>query len=320
MLLTEFSTEAVTAPERIALFEEIASQSHMPFRLRSDCQDDFQARMRTLTLGDLQISALACPHLEVIRTPRLVRQADPEVYQINYLVSAKGHLTQGQCDTGFGSGQLVLTDSSVPLAVKLHAVTGQTWSSITTQIPRSMLSVPEKKVRRLLSVTIPLNEGIGGVLARWLADLNARADELTPADIPVLVSVTTDLLASLLGRGTDGDHSLQVQIHDFIRRHLADPSLSPSGIAAAHQISVRRLYQLFAEEDLTPAAWIRQSRLERCRRDLADANLRTRSIFTIASQWGFVDPAHFSRLFHAAYGTTPREYRHHALQDSCMQG
>jgi AraC-like DNA-binding protein len=33
------------------------------------------------------------------------------------------------------------------------------------------------------------------------------------------------------------------------------------------------------------------------------------SIAQIASHWGFADSSHFSRLFKAHYGRSPREYR-----------
>jgi AraC-like DNA-binding protein len=85
-------------------------------------------------------------------------------------------------------------------------------------------------------------------------------------------------------------------------------------IAAAHQISTRYLHKIFHDQGLTVAGWIRQRRLERCHRDLADPVLRSHPIHAIATRWGFSDSAHFSRLFRAAYGTSPRDYRHLARQ------
>ncbi len=43
----------------------------------------------------------------------------------------------------------------------------------------------------------------------------------------------------------------------------AIPQLSPAAVAAAHHISLRSLHQLFHDEGLTVAGWIRQRRLER---------------------------------------------------------
>ncbi|MEU9872377.1 helix-turn-helix transcriptional regulator [Actinomadura sp. NPDC048021] len=66
---------------------------------------------------------------------------------------------------------------------------------------------------------------------------------------------------------------------------------------------------MFREEGTTVSAWIRERRLEHCRRDLRDPLQLHRPVSAIAAGWGFVDAAHFSRLFKAAYGATPREYR-----------
>ncbi|MEV6342924.1 helix-turn-helix transcriptional regulator [Actinoplanes sp. NPDC051851] len=85
----------------------------------------------------------------------------------------------------------------------------------------------------------------------------------------------------------------------------AGAMLGSAAVAAAHHISVRRLHQLFRHEPLTVAAQIRHDRLERCRDDLAAGR---GTVSAIAARWGFGDPAHFSRLFRAAYGCPPREY------------
>jgi len=78
MVMSEFSTEGVAA-DRFALWEDIAARTHMRNLLRSEDQHDFRARMRVLDLGRLQVSAPAFPHLDVVRTARLIRQGDPEV-------------------------------------------------------------------------------------------------------------------------------------------------------------------------------------------------------------------------------------------------
>jgi AraC-like DNA-binding protein len=71
-------------------------------------------------------------------------------------------------------------------------------------------------------------------------------------------------------------------------------------VAAAHHISLRYQYKLFALEDLTVARLIQQRRLERCRHDLTDAAQATRPVGAIAARWGLTNAGHFSKLFRAA--------------------
>ncbi|MER7794708.1 helix-turn-helix transcriptional regulator [Streptomyces sp. NPDC097640] len=87
------------------------------------------------------------------------------------------------------------------------------------------------------------------------------------------------------------------------------PAQKALTIADAHHISLRHLQQLLAEDDTSPAAWIRHRRLERCRLDLANPRLSARLIQGIAERWGFTNPTHFSRLFRGVYEIPPRNYR-----------
>jgi AraC-like DNA-binding protein len=74
-------------------------------------------------------------------------------------------------------------------------------------------------------------------------------------------------------------------------------------------MSLRSLHQLFHDEGLTVAGYIRQRRLEECRRDLADPALAPRTVAAIAATWGFTNGADFSRAFRNAHGIPPAEYR-----------
>jgi AraC-like DNA-binding protein len=106
--------------------------------------------------------------------------------------------------------------------------------------------------------------------------------------------------------------ALLLQVRGFIERHLGDPGLSPAMIATAHHLSARRLHRLFEPEDLTVAAQIRTQRLEACRRDLADPQLRHLPVHVIAVRWGLPNATHFSRAFKQAFGLSPQDYRQRA--------
>jgi AraC family transcriptional regulator, positive regulator of tynA and feaB len=83
---------------------------------------------------------------------------------------------------------------------------------------------------------------------------------------------------------------------------LADRDLSPATLAKEFNVSVRTLQRAFAEAGDSVASYVRNSRLERARRDVAQGTL---SITEIAARWHFVDGSHFTRAFKARYGHTP---------------
>ncbi|GAB3951009.1 hypothetical protein GCM10027614_52320 [Micromonospora vulcania] len=150
-----------------------------------------------------------------------------------------------------------------------------------------------------------------------------------PADERRLSSLVVDLVAAVLASHLDedgaardaGQRLLQRRIIDFIERRLADQDLSPSVVAAAHNISVRYLHLLFQDQGLTVAGWIRERRLARCRRDLRDPTLAGRSVHAIGARWGYPDATAFSRAFKQAFGIPPGDYRRqHVGAEECADG
>ncbi|MFE1440995.1 helix-turn-helix domain-containing protein [Streptomyces sp. NPDC058739] len=320
MLVNEYRTDTVAAGERWDLWQDIVARTHLPNLLRSAHDADFRAVMRILTLGEVQVAEMAFPDLEVVRTAKAIRRFDPEVYQINCQFKGTGRVAHNGRHSRFAPGDLVIVDSTLPYEAMHTGGPDADYVCVVVTVPRALLPLPPRTLRQVLAVPIPVGRGLGGALYRWLADLAAHAEEFTEADAATLGGVTTDLLTSVLGRALDAEdtmspesrrRALHARALDYIDRNLGDPALSPAGVAAAHRISVRHLHQLFAEEGATPAAWIRQRRLEHCRRDLADPGLRSRPIAALAARWGFQDPAAFSRQFRRAYGVSPRDYRHH---------
>lgn len=326
MVVTELQTENLAPEDRFPSWFEMASKTHLPSRVRIDGDADFQASVRVLNLGEAQVSVLTHPELWSERTAKLVRQCDPEVYQLHLIVSGGGTLAQGGREAVFGAGQFILIDSSHPYRAWRSAQDGRS-ETVVVQFPRASLGLRSSTVGRLATVPFSARGGIGAVLAGHLLELMRNAEDYTEADTAALGGITLDLIAAGCAHQLDAtarlspearQRALSAQVHRFIRDRLGDPALTADLIAAAHQISTRHLYKLFQAQGMTVAAWIRQCRLERCRRDLADPALDSRPIQAIATRWGFIDGAHFSRVFRAAYGTSPRDYRHLARHDDAV--
>jgi AraC-like DNA-binding protein len=156
------------------------------------------------------------------------------------------------------------------------------------------------------------------VFAHHLRTLGRQSDRLDdPRTTELLGTATIALARALIASAAGGDRhtreamadTLLLRVQTYIRTHLTDTRLSPAEIAAAHAVSVRRLYQVFADADLSLEQWIIERRLEGARSELALPESGNRTIAAVARRWSFVDAAHFSRRFREAYGTTPREWR-----------
>ncbi|MDH6577481.1 helix-turn-helix transcriptional regulator [Kitasatospora sp. MAP5-34] len=104
---------------------------------------------------------------------------------------------------------------------------------------------------------------------------------------------------------------LLLRIQSFARSRLADPELGPGMLARHHHISLRYLQKLFKDHGQSPAGWIRNERLSRCRAELRDPRLAHLSVAVIGDRSGLYGASHFSRLFRKRYGVAPGEYRRH---------
>jgi AraC-like DNA-binding protein len=140
---------------------------------------------------------------------------------------------------------------------------------------------------------------------------------ITPTDAPDSIECVIDLVRALYAGPARAEEATRLRtraeilldIQAFIEAHLGDPELDPDQIARASFISTRYLHKLFESEGTSVCRWIRETRLERCRRDLLDSALDDDTILTIASRWGLPGPQHFSRLFRSAYGCSPSDLR-----------
>lgn len=321
LLLNEmvFRSDDVPVPDRFDYWVELLGRSHAPMELHSEYADNFQASQRVLDLGDVTAWSLAFQPLVFRRTPKLIRQSDPETYHLSLVVRGTGAGVWPHRETQYKPYDLLINSSSLPNDV--HSI-GAPVSTVAVEIPKALVPLPRDVARRIVGMPLSAREGMSALLARFLVQLVEDTASYQPADGPRLGMVLTDLTSALFAHLLEaGDglppethrRTLTLRIQAFIREHLHDPHLTPATIAATHHISTSYLHRLFRDEDATVAAWIRRLRLEAARRDLTDPALHALPIHSIATRWGFPRATDFSRAYRAAYGTTPKDYRHQAL-------
>jgi AraC-like DNA-binding protein len=314
------STDGLRAEERLDFWREVSSRTWVPYDLLCEphLEGAFRARLDASEFGPVQATLMTTTPHSVHRTSKLIRQSDPEVFKLGCIVrGGGGMMAQDGRRADFGIGDLVLYDTSRPYLAGLTPDVPAT-QMLLLRFPRSLLPLPSRELRRLSAVRIPGAQGIGALSSQFLLHLARHMHELNPSDTARLSTLTLDVLTAALAHELDADDSvpqpsrhraLIARIHAFIQHNLGDPDLSPASIATAHHISLRQLHKLFHEQGHTVAGWIRERRLQQCRRDLADPRLATRPINAVAARWGFTSPAHFSQAFRSTYGLSPRQFR-----------
>jgi AraC-like DNA-binding protein len=305
--------------EGFECFREFVRTLPEPVEVHSRGGAEFSVGHRYHSLGGVGVADLGTTgrvRMDVRRGPRLVRQSDPECYCL--LISTQGYtgISQDSRDGMLAPGDMGLYDTSRPhhgwRSADGHA------RLLMMTLPHRLVPVHPDTIRDLIAVPMPGNDGVAALVRRMAGELADGAASCTPADGARLAGVAADLVGVLLAHRLDASGSvavdarqrtLMIRIQAFIDQRLADRQLSPGQIAAAHHIGIRTLHRLFHDHGLTVAGWIRQRRLDRCRRDLADPRFTVQYIDTIARRWAFADGAHLSRAFKSAYGISPAQWR-----------
>lgn len=175
-------------------------------------------------------------------------------------------------------------------------------------------------IEKCCAMSLQIRPGAGNLMSTLIDVALSDGSELPSISRRRLGATIVDTIATALMLAPELE-SLQVpssarflsrvweNASDYIENHLANPDLSPTEIAEHCHISLRTLHAAFVGSGSTVSTHIRNLRLQRCRDELQSPVFRGKSIIEIALKWGFNDSAHFSHVYKATFGKTPREDR-----------
>jgi AraC-like DNA-binding protein len=268
----------------------------------------FFARMDVWTLGDLVLTSgeLSALHFSRTAEKALIDGLDHFVL----LLMRKGE-ARGAADglpVTLNAGDLVIFDLSRPAAF-----VGTVSDTITVRVPRAAMMArlsPMPKLHGRL-----LDDPMGHLLCDHLRALIRQLPHIAKDDAGFVASATFGLIASCFQAQSASptparsarDENVRMRVKSYIDTHLDAPGLSPADIARDLGISRATLYRAFAAQSGI-TAYIQERRLEIIHQALVDPADR-RGISDLAYHFGFTNYSHFSRVFRARYGYTPRELR-----------
>jgi AraC-like DNA-binding protein len=298
-------------------WDALVSASFVPLEVANLRSGRFHGRIRSRLLDGVSLSEVTAAGHSVHRTPELVARVTPHMLKLSLQLSGTGLLVQDGREALLSPGDLAVYDTDRPYTLAFD----DEFRAMVLMFPHSEISLPHDELGQLTAVRMPADAGLGRMISPFLVQLARNLDQVSGAGDLRLVHNTLDLLTTMFvtelgaggGSACNPNQDLLNRVCRYIDENLGDPDLTPTKIAAAHYISARHLHMLFRAEGTTVASRIRARRLERCGRDLRDPLHAYRPIATVAARWGFLNPAHFSRVFKAAHGISPRAYRARAL-------
>ncbi|WP_326837067.1 helix-turn-helix domain-containing protein [Amycolatopsis rhabdoformis] len=284
----------------------LLGESLLDFHVEADDPRTFRGHLRSRRAGEVELIEMATAG-HVSRRDARAEAADCVVC---LQLDGVGEVHQDGRGAVLRPGDLVMFDAARASAV----VSSARFRNVCVKFPRRLLPIPAEYLGQLTAARIEAGEGLAPATAALMTTLGRVLDELSEPARGLaarnLVDLVTTMFHGVLALPAPGEPAERParfeQLRDYIDAHLGDPALSPGSIAAAQYVSLRKLHNVFQQHGTTVAAWIRERRLEQCRRDLRTT---PDTVATIARRWGFKTPSHFGRVFKDAHGLTPAEFR-----------
>lgn len=297
-----WSTDLMPEQDRFDAWAERVRTLHMDWDLASPVASDYAARIRYRESGGVRLADVRCAAFEGQRDPVSDNSA-----MAGFQLQVSGRMTCQYRGEQFSvePGDLFMWDSLEGGRFQSSGPHRQ----LSLMIP--LARVP-KAVAEALRQGRPLSAkpgaGMFTIAAGHLRSITQELDSLNDDAVNATAAALLDMLDVALKpavESTTGQRqALLAEIQAYIIARLDDSRVSVSSIAAAHNVSVRTLHLVFSEAGTPVARWIRQQRLERCRRELVSASAGT-TVTDVAFRWGFSDTSHFSRVFKQEYGVPP---------------
>jgi AraC-like DNA-binding protein len=316
-----FSTDLIPAPDRQEAWLWNAKQICGECKFNFPKRFPFHGSIERRKLADLEMTLFSSSPVSFNKYPLVSLSSDSRAcIVITQLAGLRRYCQDGKVAV-LGKGDTTLIDSGRPWFSDCPADCVRLYLRVPRPMMESRLRLGELPIAKRISGA----SGLGAILSHLSTLLYNEAENLTPEDGAAAIESYLRILAACVAErnsvatGMSRLSELTTSITHYIDTHLTETTLNPAEIASAMDISVRHVHRVFSHQGLTVADWIRTERLRRCRDDLCDPRLRSKSITEIAFFWGFNDSAHFSRAFKKQYRICPRIFRSRVQAGLAMQ-
>jgi len=283
--------------------------------------DGFNGDLTCSQYGDMRFSAFTVSPHEVVRLKSHMARSGNAHYLVSRQRSGVTRMSQNDDVCELQPGDVGLVDGTRQFRLEYL----QPVDRVVAVIPHSQLHsrAPwlDRRPLNRMAASSPLIE-----LLRFYLERLAGPDCTSPWEAAALTDNVCNIVALMTATSVRERSSVRQfavlptldQMLIMLRRHLADPDLSPGMVAARLGVSVRTLHKRFQDADTTFGKWILENRLLACQRAFEDPRHAPFTISQIAYGWGFNDLSNFSKAFKARFGVSPTEYRR-ALQNASRE-
>jgi AraC-like DNA-binding protein len=206
------------------------------------------------------------------------------------------------------TGDLLVADADA----LFEAVPQGRYSDESWLLPKTLLTPHLSPRGQPSAIRLSGLRGPEALAARYLDALTQNWDAIPESSMLPVAETLARLIAIACGATAEDQPDAVraarlVEAKQHIASRLADPNLSPAGVAAALGISVRALHLLFESSSTSFSRYVLDRRLRACHAALVGDPHR--AVTDIAFGWGFGSLSGFYRAFHSAFGVPPSDVR-----------
>jgi AraC-like DNA-binding protein len=292
-------------------WESVVSGCFVPLRC-AGFEPQFSGRMEHTAVDErLSVSLVTTCGTSAERTRRLAARAGGDDLHLSLQRSSVGTVSQNGRSARVRPGSVTVYATDQPYYLDYSRPEQQ---QLIVQVSRSSLGLTEGMVDAATH-RLAVPDGLGAAATRGLFSYVAGLAESRNDDQREVGATIRDLAQVMLCASFEEKRmprtagGLRHTVKEFLRANATKPGIDMDHVARRHFVSRRRLYQVFEQAELSPAAFLRTERLAIAARMLEGAPLSGRTVEQIAYASGFEDLRTFTRAFRRAYGCTPREWR-----------
>jgi len=308
------TTDSVDERDRFDFWRDAVCRSYVEMETRPlERVEGFSASLTAMTVGAVRVTRIRLRNLPLLaaRTPAAIARAQEHYFVIGLVLDGVGTLVQDERTAVTRRGDFGMYDTARPFTLHM----GRDIDMLSVQIPQAVMSAVMPGAHAATAAVVNGRAGAAALLAPLLGNLIDTADDTSLVTQRHLATAAVELAAASLAEITALPTEAPLRSASFIRaqryieEHLSDADLSPEDIAHAVFVSLRSLHSIFRDQGTSIARYVMERRLERAYQDLADPRLAHLRVAEVAARLGFKRASHFTYVFRARYGMSPREHR-----------
>lgn len=290
-------------------WQDVVCRSMLNIELKVSEVEPFHFKLAQMSIGDSKVFRFRSTPHGLDRSPAMAARGGGENYMVSTQITGSMAIRSGEADIVLRPGDVGILDTTQPFSAKMLGDTSRAIVLIEKRRFGSSPPLPNGTPAGILTGAHPY----GRIIRQYILSLT-DIDHDHPPDIADALTGTLANAISYAGstirlNSTSRKTITTHDVNDYISSHYSDSTLTPTYIAAALGISLRKLFALYEGAPLSVEQTIIRARLHAVLDIISSLDFRHETLTSIAIRCGFKDSAHFSRKFRQLYGVSPSSLR-----------